>query len=239
MNQGINDMRVYVGKDSHSATDDMTATHATVRHLTCRVTGLGHKIFMDNFFSSPRLWLGRKINSCSTVHPNRKDMPCDFGPKQLRLKRGDVGVKTRGGLTALVWKDRQKVYMLTNMDPSPAEGNLSYDRNRPVKTHIVGWYNQSVGSVNNSDRMANSYLISQCTFKWTMKLFSHHLDLWVLNSWILLSSCGAKYTQQDFRLLLVGNLIEEAGKIQDHPTPQIDWKTKCSHNICSATPESP
>ena len=30
-------MRVYLGKDSQSATDDMTATHATVRHLkfTC------------------------------------------------------------------------------------------------------------------------------------------------------------------------------------------------------------
>jgi len=33
----------------------MTATNATVRHLACRVEGLGHKIFMDNFFSSPRL----------------------------------------------------------------------------------------------------------------------------------------------------------------------------------------
>ena len=32
-------------------------------------------------------------------------MPRDFGPKHLKLKRGDVRVKTRGGLTALVWKD--------------------------------------------------------------------------------------------------------------------------------------
>jgi len=35
------DMRVYLGRDSHSTTDDMTATHATVRHLTSRVEGLG------------------------------------------------------------------------------------------------------------------------------------------------------------------------------------------------------
>jgi len=47
-------MRVYLGKDSQSATDDTTATHATVRYLTGRVEGLGHKLFMDNFFSSPR-----------------------------------------------------------------------------------------------------------------------------------------------------------------------------------------
>ena len=50
------DMKLYLGRDSHSATDDMTATHVTVRHLTSRVEGLGHKIFMDNFFSSPKLF---------------------------------------------------------------------------------------------------------------------------------------------------------------------------------------
>jgi len=103
------DMRVYLGRDSHSATDDMTATHANVRHLTSRVEGLGHKIFMDKFFSSQGLFddLDRhKINLCGRVRPNRRDMPSDFGPKQPKLKRGDVRVRTRGGLTALVWKER-------------------------------------------------------------------------------------------------------------------------------------
>jgi len=68
------DIRVYLGTDSHTTTDDMTATHTPVRHLTSRVEGLGHKIFMDIFFSSPRLFddLDRhKINSCGTVQPNR------------------------------------------------------------------------------------------------------------------------------------------------------------------------
>jgi hypothetical protein len=67
-------MSVYLGKDSRSTSDDMTATHATVRHLKRRVEGIGHKLFMDNFFSSPRLFDDletRKINSCGTVQPNR------------------------------------------------------------------------------------------------------------------------------------------------------------------------
>ena len=59
------------------------------------------------------------------------------------------------------------------------------------------------------------------TFKWTTKLFFHLLDLTVLNSWILLSSCAAKYTHWDFRLLLLSNLIQEAGKSQDCPTPRL------------------
>ena len=82
---------------------------------------------MDNFFSSPRLFddLDRyKINSGGTVQLNSKDIPRDFGPKQLKLKSGDVRVRTRVGLTALVWKDRQEVYMLTNMDPPPVARNL-------------------------------------------------------------------------------------------------------------------
>lgn len=133
-------MRVYLGKDSHSATDDMSATHATVRHLTRRVEGLGHKQFMDNFFSSPRLFDdldGHKINSCGTVQPNRKGVPHDFGLHKLKLKKDDVRVRTRGGFTALDWKDRQEVYMLTNMDVPPAEGNFCGESNSPVKSHIM------------------------------------------------------------------------------------------------------
>jgi len=179
---------------------------------------------MDNFFSSPRLFNDldrRKINSCRTVRPNRRDMISDSGPKQLKLKRGDVRVRTRGGFTALVWKDRGEVYILSNMDPPPAEGNFCDDSNRPMKPHILERYNQHMGYIDISDRMANSYSMSRFTFKWTTQLFFHLLDLTVLNSWILLSSCGSKYTHRDFRLLLVRNLIEEAGKSQDHPTPRL------------------
>jgi hypothetical protein len=103
---------------------------------------------MDNFFPSPRLFddLDRcKINSCGIVRPNRKDMPHDFGPKQLKMKRGNIRVRTRQGLTALVWKAWRKVYVLNNMDPPPAEGNFCDDSNRPMEPHIVEWYNQHVG----------------------------------------------------------------------------------------------
>jgi len=82
-------------------------------------------------------------------------------------------------------------------------------------------YNRHMGYVDISDHMANSYLMSRHTFNWTTKLFFHLLDLTVLKSWILLSSCGAKYTHRDFRLLLVRNLIEEVGKNQDRPTSRL------------------
>jgi len=112
--------------------------------------------------------------------------------------------------------------LYANMDPPPAEGNFCEESNCPVKPHIMEQCNRHMGYIDNSDRMANSYSMSRRTFKWTMKLFFHLLDQTVLNRWILLSSCGAKYTHQDFRLLLVRNLIEAAGKSQDCPTARLE-----------------
>jgi hypothetical protein len=88
----------------------------------------------------------------------------------------------------------------------------------------VARYNHHMGYVDNSDRMANTYSMCRHSFKGTTKLFFHLLDLTVLNSWILLSSCGAKYTHQDFRFLLVRNLIEKVGRSQDCPTPSLGGK---------------
>ena len=53
-----------------------------------------------------------------------------------------------------------------------------------MKPHKVEWYNRHMGYVDSSDHMANSYSMSQHTFKWTTKLFFHLLDLTLLNSWM-------------------------------------------------------
>jgi len=69
-----------------------------------------------------------------------------------------------------------------NMDPPPAEGNFCDNSNCTMKPHIMERYNWHVGYVDNSVHMANSHSMSRRTFKWTMKLFFHFLDLTVLNS---------------------------------------------------------
>ena len=148
-------------------------------------------------------------------------MPSDFGPKKMKLTKGDMRVRTRGNLTALAWKDRRGVYLLTNMDTPPEEGNFCGENKRAVKPQIMARYNQHMGYVDISDRMANSNSMFRRTFKWTTKLFFHLLDLTVLKSWILLPSCGAKCTHKDFRLFLVRNLIEEAGRSHYYPTPSM------------------
>jgi len=51
----------------------------------------------------------------------------------------------------LAWKDRQDVYLLTNMDPPPEEGNFCDDRKRAMKPQIVARYNRHMGYVDISD----------------------------------------------------------------------------------------
>ena len=73
--------------------------------------------------------------------------------------------------------------------------------------------NQHMGYIDSSDHMMSSPSSEPQNCFATFWNSTH--------SWILLFSCGAKYTHQDFRLLLVSNLIEEAGKSQDCPTPRL------------------
>jgi hypothetical protein len=61
-------------------------------------------------------------------------MPRDFG-KKLNFKWGDIRTRVRCDLTAIVWKDKQNVNMLTNMHHPPSEDHFcdGYGtlRNRP------------------------------------------------------------------------------------------------------------
>jgi hypothetical protein len=69
-----------------------------------------------------------------------------------------------------------------------------------------------MGCVDKGYRLANSYSINLRTWKWTKKLFFHLLHLTILNSYILLSSCGGKkISQRDFRITLLGNMLVQAG----------------------------
>jgi hypothetical protein len=215
------DMNVYLGKDEQPTSQHLTAPHAIVRELTRNVEGCGHKLYMDNFFSSPDVFdemTKKKINCCGTVRPCTKGMPHDLRPKNMTLKRGDIKVRTRDDLTAILWKDKRVTFILTNMHNAPAEGNFCDEQGYALKPLIVEEYNRHMGYVGKGDRMANSFSISRRTHKWPKKLFFHLLNVAILNSYILLSSCGGKtFTHTDFRLTLVRDMLAHAmqeGKIR-------------------------
>jgi len=65
---------------------------------------------MDNLFSSPELFddlVKRQIYCCGIVRPNRKGMPQDLKPKTTKLKIGDIRVRTRADLMAILWREKR------------------------------------------------------------------------------------------------------------------------------------
>jgi hypothetical protein len=59
------DTSVYLVKQKNNAATDIMPTHGAMLELVCKVEGVGHIIFMDNCFTSPKLFndLSRKINA--------------------------------------------------------------------------------------------------------------------------------------------------------------------------------
>jgi hypothetical protein len=97
-------------------------------------------------------------------------MPQDFR-KNLKLKQGDIKTRVRRNLTAMIWKDKRDVNMLTNMHHPPAEGNFCDEHRNTLKLAIIHAYNRHMGYKNQIDHMMNTYSIRRQTWKWTKKTF--------------------------------------------------------------------
>jgi hypothetical protein len=85
--------------------------HGTIQQLVSRLEDAGHKLFMDNYFTSPDLFKDlykRKIVCCGTVRHNRQGIPPQFWSKALKMKKGDVS-RVCGNLMAVCWKDKREV----------------------------------------------------------------------------------------------------------------------------------
>jgi hypothetical protein len=88
-----------------------------------------------------------------------------------------------------------------------------------------------MGHVDNTDRMANSYTATRRTWNWIIKLFIHFLDLAIVNSYILLSSCGGKkVSHRDFRPTLIREMLAHSG-YEPRPSMPVGRPAQTSTNI--------
>jgi hypothetical protein len=70
------------------------------------------------------------------------------------------------------------------------DDNYRDEHGNAIEPAIVADYNHHMG--HDSAYRISSYTASRRTWKWTKKLFFHLLDMAIVNSYILLSSCGGK-----------------------------------------------
>ena len=66
----------------------------------------------------------------------------------------------KSNLTAIVWKDKRNVNILTNMHSPPLEDNFCNEHGKAVKLAIIQDYYRHMGYVDKYDHMMNSYAFS-------------------------------------------------------------------------------
>jgi len=87
----IYNVEIYTGKTDGLFVPEIGASGSVVARLTRCIEGRNHKVFMDRFYNSPSLssyLLDRKIHSCGTVMPNRKQFPRQLQRTKKDMERG-------------------------------------------------------------------------------------------------------------------------------------------------------
>ena len=155
-------LKVYTGQHLDSNTSSLASTKV-VMDLNQELFGKGYNVFIDNWYSSPDLFLkllDNQINVCGTVRLNRKLMPKDLA--KIKLKKGEMACRSCDeGLLAVVWQDKKDVKMLTTIHNASMIdiGKVDKKGNNIIKPSCVLTYNHGMGGVDNSDQKASTYSV--------------------------------------------------------------------------------
>lgn len=174
----------------------------------------GHNIFLDNWYSSPKLFSvlhQNEVNACGTVKANRAYMP----PLKNKIETGEVQHASTDNMLTLKWKDKREVFMLTTFHSADV---VAFQNKRGVevkKPACILEYNKNMGAVDRCDMLYSSTETVRKSIKCYKKIFFHLMDMSVLNAHALYQlKTGKKLPLIDFQLQLVKQLVEEHKKIK-------------------------
>ncbi|CAG5123949.1 unnamed protein product [Candidula unifasciata] len=108
----ILDFIVYTGVNSVITVSGLGKRVDTVSTLLMPYLEKGLRLYVDNWYTSPELfmWLhGQATNACGTLRKTRKHLP----EIDEKLKKGEISSKSASSLLAMKWYDKREVWMLT------------------------------------------------------------------------------------------------------------------------------
>ncbi|XP_058622798.1 piggyBac transposable element-derived protein 4-like [Onychostoma macrolepis] len=179
------DFSVYTGKNSFP-TDRGLSYDAVMSLLDRKVLGSGYHVYMDDFYTSPKLFtdlFALKFGACGTYRDQRKDFKTAANSLSRNCRRIHQESVQRKFKAQHTWKAKSF--------PCPA----------PVTA-----YNQHMGGVDLSDQLLQYYAAQHKTMKWYRKIFLHFLDIAANNAFILHKELLGSMTHDQFMEELIAEL---------------------------------
>lgn len=187
---------VYTGKRETPSSKGLA--YDVVTRLCEPYLDQGYIIYLDNFYTSPSLFvhlLERKTLSCGTTRKDRRGFPSQLKDNtwEKRATRGDVRWLRCSGVLYLQWKDKRAVNMMSTAHTA----NNHVTATRKVKSGgqwtkipirkplLIEEYNKGMLGVDKSDQLISSYNVLMKYVRWWKTLFFHCIDIAVVNSFIL------------------------------------------------------
>jgi len=177
---------VHTGRADQMELVDSTDNLVSSRIVLTLVEDLldrGYQFFVDNFYSSPVLFLQlfqRNMYAVGTVRTGRRGMPATL---RTKIARGTMKVMYTQELMALKWHDKKEVTMLSTVHIDDTVEVSKYGKRKEIPLVIYD-YNQSMGGVDQADQMLTAYPKEGKRRKiWYKKFFRHLLNQAVHNSY--------------------------------------------------------
>ena len=190
--------QIYTGKNA-SLDSDVGLCSRVVLELVDGLEHTGPSIFMDNYYTSPWLFLklyDSGVNACGTARKTRKFYPSELDVTAKDVKSGYYDFRSRGPLLACVWKDKRIIHFLTTMHMAePPDGEATVLRRRSNDGRRVSVtcppclidYHELMRGIDHGDHniMMGYYNIGRRSVKWWKRGYSYILEVCFFNAYTL------------------------------------------------------
>ena len=241
------DLQVYVGKEGSAV--EYGLGERVVLQLSEKYRAKGHRLFCDNFFTSPRLFLtflDHNIYACGTVRQSRVDYPTDL--RHLSLQVGDHHFRQSHSLTAVVWQDKRPVHVLSTLSQPGATEMVSRRQRDGSRAPVscpsaIATYTKYMSCVDCGDQLRRYYSVRLKCNKNYKYIFWFAFNVCITNAHILSSfvpSCVESLEQERLKNFcvrlaksLIGNYNSRQRRRRCHSHHTLTRPVSVPHNFHS------
>lgn len=228
--------------------DELGQLGKVVMRLTKNVPE-GTFMFFDNFFASPELLVELKKRNlggtCTFQKKRTRGCPLTEDKALGKQGRGAYDFRTEKTKEFLIckWYDNKPVLVGSNVhgvEPSTDVRRFDRKDRRHIlveRPRLIGEYNKNMGGVDKCDMMLALYRTKLKTKKWYKRIFTHLLDLCVVNSWFLYrQATKSKMQMVHFKLELARSLIKTHQEVDQQPEVPMNpvKRMRSAKDVCNS-----